>query len=202
MGDGIAPGATTTQQATPQTTRDLLADIFGADPPAAPAQQKSAVNDIMGLFGDNGSPAASASPAPASQPAPASSPTYTAYEGHGLKVALSPSKDTKAPNVTNFLLTFTATGSESVQSINFQAAVPKSQKLQMMAISNTDIPIGGTATQQMRVMAQPEVSCCHRCMCGLQLTHLQAQIRLRLRIAFTVGGVAKQEQADFSTPTV
>lgn len=130
MGDGIAPGSTNAQPSAQQTTRDLLADIFGTDPPAAPAQQKSAVNDIMGLFGDNNiatapTPSSQPQPTPTPTPAPAPLATYTAYEGHGLKVALSPSKDAKAPNVTNFLLTFTATGSEGIQSINFQAAVPR-----------------------------------------------------------------------------
>lgn len=69
-----------------------------------------------------------------------------------------------------------------------------------MAISSADIPIGGSATQQMRVMAQPEVSSC--LFEKYQLTNLraQAQIRLRLRIAFNAGGEAKQEQADFSLP--
>ena len=51
----------------------------------------------------------------------------------------------------------------------------------MQAMSSTDIGAGATETQQMRVLAPAG-----------------AQIRLRLRVTFTKGGQAIQDQQDFS----
>lgn len=116
-----------------QSTRDLLADIFGAgdesSQAAAPAPAgKSSVNDILGLFGSD-PPSSSSQPAAPQQqsqpPQPPTTKTFTAYEGNGLRITLAPAKDSKSPNVTNFLATFTATTAGGVQNINFQAAVPK-----------------------------------------------------------------------------
>jgi AP-1 complex subunit gamma-1 len=58
----------------------------------------------------------------------------------------------------------------------------QSQKLQMLAISNSSITSSKSETQQMRVMAPKG-----------------AQIRLRLRIGFSIeGGDQVQDQVDFA----
>lgn len=150
MGDESAP-APSRGAATQQSTQDLLADIFGTSNdearPAA-AAGKSSVNDILGLFGSTSlSSPQSNSPAPspsmytpstqadlfssapaAPAPAPAAPPaleTATAYEANGLKITLTPAKDAARPNVVNVLARFTSTNGETIEGVNFQAAVPK-----------------------------------------------------------------------------
>lgn len=230
----------------PQTTQDLLADIFGGggmgDTPATAASPsnaaspsgggggKSSMQDIMGLFGADASSASSntaagagglggmasppprastgsgsgldgldmlgglgspssanAQPAAAAPAAAASAPAsqaYTAYDKNGLKITLTPTVSPARPEIVNIVAKFNATGGRSVQGVNFQAAVPKSQKLQMLAISNATVGVGATETQQMRVMA-PKGS----------------QVRLRLRISFMPDGAgdAVQDQVDFAS---
>ncbi|KAG8945593.1 clathrin associated protein complex large subunit [Tulasnella sp. 424] len=213
-------------QAAKQNTQDLLADIFGSSSsessapvasaqPAAPA--KSSVNDILGLFDSTPatpsvtsptsppisnytSPIATANPlfaalgdiAPQPQPQavtpqPAAQATrppaqsYMAYEGHELKVNLTPAVSPARPGVVNILARFQVTGGNAASNVNFQAAVPRTQQLQMLPMSNQTVAPGATETQQLRVIAPAG-----------------AQIRLRIRIAFSMGGEDIQEQVDFS----
>ncbi|KAK0561600.1 clathrin associated protein complex large subunit [Tilletia horrida] len=222
-GLGGAPGAPASSQ---QSTQDLLADIFGSGPSAAPAaapaasaaasQPRASVNDIMGLFGNTPSPApapaaaapqassstmdsladifgggapaaAAAAPAPKPAPAPAPAPaqaaaqSYTAYDQKGLKITLSPVVNPARKEMVSITARFVLSGGQEVTGVNFQAAVPKSQKLQMLPISNPVVAPGQTETQQLRIIAAQG-----------------AQIRLRLRIAFSVGGQQVQDQVDFS----
>ncbi|KAJ1027870.1 hypothetical protein NDA13_003323 [Ustilago tritici] len=214
-----------------QTTHDLLADIFGGSdmggaPAAAPAaggaaagqKPKSSVNDILGLFGDSGStpaaapaPAAQATPssyggldllggldtsstsastpAPVPTPAAAAAPTqpasakaHTVYDKHGLKITFTPTTNPARPEIVNITARFTTTS--PVSNVNFQAAVPKTHKLQMQAISNSDVAPGATETQALRVMVPNN-----------------ALVRLRLRIAFNVGGENVQDQTDWAQPS-
>lgn len=182
--------ATAAPAARQQTTQDLLADIFGSNDdelaasPAA-ATPSSNVNDIMGLFGQTSlspqptgastssytAPSASADlfsslsstpPVVASPPpvnnVPAPPTAHDAYSNNGLKITLTPIRDVNNKLVVNILAKFTST--QPVSNVNFQAAVPKTQKLQMLAMSKTDVAPGATETQQLRVMvAQPGVRC-------------------------------------------
>ncbi|ORY34120.1 putative gamma-adaptin [Naematelia encephala] len=210
IGDDSTPISATTNGATSgPSTQDLLADIFGTSNDTAPnpaptaAAPRNAAADIMSLF-DTSSPAPSAAQAAPSQsagnlfdvttnaPAPASTPvpaapqaarqqlqSYPAYDKHGLKITLTPKVSPTQPGVVQILARFTA--SEKVEGINFQIAVPKTQQLQMQAMSSADIAPGGTETQQMRVLAPPG-----------------AQVRLRMRISFTTGGQSVSDQQDFA----
>ena len=108
---------------------------------------------MMSLFGSSSAPA----PAPAPKPSAPVAKTFTAYDANGLRIVLAPQQDPQNASVVNLTATFTSTVSGGVQGINFQAAVPKTQKLQMLAISSADIDEGSTATQRMRVMAPPGV---------------------------------------------
>ncbi|KAG9016713.1 clathrin associated protein complex large subunit [Tulasnella sp. 427] len=190
-----------------------------ATQPTVPA--KSSVNDILGLFGSSPatpsmtsptspptstftSPTATANPlfaalgdiAPQQQPQPppqATAPpppaqparppaqSYIAYDGNGLKISLTPAVSPARPGVVNILAKFQVTGSNEASNVNFQAAVPKTQQLQMLPMSNQTVAPGATETQQLRVIAPAGV-----------------QVRLRIRVAFTVGGQNFQEQVDFS----
>ncbi|SCZ97607.1 BZ3500_MvSof-1268-A1-R1_Chr4-3g07292 [Microbotryum saponariae] len=207
---GASAAKVSAPAARTQTTQDLLADIFGSSndelAPAA-AVPASSVNDVMSLFGSTsissqsatsssqsafgndllglsgGAPAGAA----ATRPSPvAAAPTplgaLVAYAGNGLRITLTPMRDNSNKLVVNILAKFTAT--QPISNVNFQAAVPKTQKLQMLAMSKTDVGPGSTETQQLRVMvAAPG-----------------ALVRLRLRVGYVVGGEQKQEQTDFSFP--
>ncbi|TIB37131.1 hypothetical protein E3P84_00539 [Wallemia ichthyophaga] len=173
---------------------DLLADIFGTGESLGDASasssvsvgantlvhpqeksEKSSVTDIMGLFGQ------AAPDGDESEKASEEVKTYTAYDANGLLITLTPSPDESKRNIVNIMATFSATGLVECEKVNFQAAVPKSMKLQMQPISNTTVGTEREETQLLRVMAQP-------------LQH----IRLRLRISFQVSGRQVQNQVDFS----
>ncbi|GJE90995.1 adaptor protein complex AP-1 gamma subunit [Phanerochaete sordida] len=188
-----------------QSNHDLLAEIFGsssaesvpAAAPAAPAP-KSTVNDILGLF-DSPAPAA-ASPAPAaaapsafslpqtSTPPPQAQPaapkltSYPAYDKNELRISLTPQTSPQRPGIVNILARFQVTGSTPAVGLNFQAAVPKSQQLQMLPMSSPDVQPGAVETQQMRVIAP-----------------VGANVRLRLRISYSLGGNQIQDQVDFAS---
>ncbi|KAI0704275.1 Adaptor protein complex AP-1 gamma subunit [Cytidiella melzeri] len=198
--------------ATLQNNQDLLAEIFGstsqtsAAPLSAaspPPSQKSTVDDILGLFGNSApaapSPASTLSASPVAQPMASSAfslpqtqrpppqpaqprlTAYPAYDKNELRISLTPQTNPQKPGVVNILARFQVTGSTPATGLSFQAAVPKSQQLQMLPMSNADVQPGATETQQMRVIAPAG-----------------ANIRLRLRIAYSIGGQPVQEQVDFA----
>lgn len=186
-----------------QTTTDLLADIFGTSSLGGSgggqgAAQRSGVDDIMSLFGAPSAPA----PAPAARQAaplqsaggmgdlfsssapgaPSEIPAYTSPTS-GLSISFTATRDASKPQIINITTHFRCPSS-SVANINFQAAVPKSMKLQMNAISQSGIGAGEEAKQAMRVM----------------LPQGGSAIKLRLRIAYEWNGQTMQEQTDFAFP--
>ncbi|KAF8636404.1 hypothetical protein AX17_003586 [Amanita inopinata Kibby_2008] len=197
-----------------QSNQDILAEIFGSttstnstpSSTTVPTVQKerSTVDDILGLFGSSSAPDASTSNAtPPStsattlsafslpqtqspqpqQPAPASSrlTAYTAYETNELKVTLTPQTSSVRPGIVMILARFQVTGGSAATGVNFQAAVPRSQQLQMLPMSSPNVDPGAVETQQMRVIAP-----------------VGSNIRLRLRVSYTVDGQTHQDQVDFS----
>ncbi|TDL23779.1 Adaptor protein complex AP-1 gamma subunit [Rickenella mellea] len=211
LGDEIAPGVNG-QPAVVQNSQDLLAEIFGgsspttSQPSASPPQatQKSSVNDILGLF-DSPVPSAAVQSQPSysspplqqtsmfSPPQPQSPPqvtpvatvsrpaSYAAYDKNELKVTLTPQVSAAKPGVVNILARFQVSGVNPATGINFQAAVPKTQQLQMLPMSNTTVNPGATETQQMRVLAP-----------------VGSNVRLRLRISYSLAGKPVQDQVDFA----
>jgi len=117
----------------------------------------------------------------ATAPPPPRSQSYTAYDNHELKITLTPQTSPTKPGVVMIRAQFQVTGSNPATGVNFQAAVPKSQQLQMLPMTNANVNPGGVETQQMRVLAP-----------------VGANIRLRLRISFTLAGQAIQDQVEFS----
>ncbi|PFH51905.1 hypothetical protein AMATHDRAFT_58122 [Amanita thiersii Skay4041] len=194
-----------------QANQDILAEIFGSSSTlssstAATAQApkpRSAVDDILGLFGTSSTPVSSTpsttqfpasntasafslpqTQSPPPQPTQSATPrltAYTAYEKNDLKVTLTPQTSPAKPGIIMILARFQVTGGSSAIGINFQAAVPKSQQLQMLPMSSPNVNPGATETQQMRVIAP-----------------VGSAIRLRLRISFTIDGQTYQDQVDFS----
>ncbi|PAV19970.1 Adaptor complex AP-1 gamma subunit [Pyrrhoderma noxium] len=191
-----------------QNSQALLAEIFGPSPTSASSipttssstqPQKSSVNDILGLFGSSTS---TPSPAPASTSVPDSSSlfspvqspppqpvvpaapklqSYVVYEENELRISLTPQVSPQRAGVVNILARFQVTGENTASEINFQAAVPKTQQLQMLPMSSNTVSPGATETQQMRVIAP-----------------VGSHVRLRLRIAYSIGGRPIQSQVDFS----
>lgn len=173
---GDAPVTSPTSSGS--NTADLLADILGGDsglssPSPGPAGQKNSNSAIMDLFGSNGpSPSpqptqpASASmdllggggmgasaPSPSSSPAvvSASTPAHTALNKDGLVLTLQVQRSgnnaqimARFRNESNF---------DTFTNVGLQAAVPKSQRLQLSAISKADLEAGDEGTQSMRVTA-------------------------------------------------
>ena len=181
MGDSGMPE--TNGAAGNSQNQDLLADILGggsssASPPpqtTSPAPQSNVAN-IMDLF--NSGPSSSPAPAqsrpppqaasmdllggmssPPAQAPPAASgpPAHAAYSKNDLQITFQLKRDA---NAVQLLARFRNTGNLSqLSAVNLQAAVPKSQKLQLQPISSSELDAGQEATQQMRVTSVNGVSC-------------------------------------------
>ncbi|OTB05282.1 hypothetical protein M426DRAFT_320093 [Hypoxylon sp. CI-4A] len=150
-----------------QSNTDLLADILGGStaspaPATSPPPQQSNAASIMDLFSQGPS---APSPAPASSgldalaslgtpppqqsaaaPAPAGIPCYN---NNGLVITLQLQRN--AEGAIQVLGRFRNASGGPLSNVGLQAAVPKSQKLQLMSISNSDITPGTEATQLMRI---------------------------------------------------
>lgn len=208
LGDDVTSPTSQVNGQPTQSNQDLLAEIFGSSNSSATSTspqlstQKTTVQDILGLF-DTPTPSRT-TPAPVStsssafpllqtqsQPTPTPQPaqppaaprltSYTAYAKNELKITLTPQTSASRPGVVNIMARFQVTGSNAAFGLNFQAAVPKSQQLQMLPMSSPDVRPSATESQQMRVIAPPG-----------------ANVKLRLRISYTLAGQAIQDQVDFS----
>ncbi|ORX54913.1 Adaptor protein complex AP-1 gamma subunit [Hesseltinella vesiculosa] len=195
----------------PKQNVDLLADIFGSSsaPAAAPApsaqgqpQQPMASNGadaLLDLFGGSSDPAAApaATPAssgldalsqlssalPTSPPVQQQIPGFEAYTKHGFSIHFVPSRDRTNPAIINIQVLFNNDGSHgSVTSIQFQAAVPKSQRLQLAAPSSTTVAPSATEKQLMRIN-NPQ----------------QTPVKMRLRISFVLSNSGQKidDMAEF-----
>jgi AP-1 complex subunit gamma-1 len=169
-----------------QNTADLLADILGgsgsvSSPPpqstSPPPLQQSNTASIMGLFGSNGPsspppqqpPTASSasadlfyslSPTPqaqaASPPVTAGPLAHTAYNKNSLVLTLQVQRSAQGAQI---LARFRNTSNfDSLTAVGLQAAVPKSQKLQLNAINKADLQGGEEGTQAMRIVGVSGVS--------------------------------------------
>ncbi|KAF4759970.1 hypothetical protein N7455_002838 [Penicillium solitum] len=210
VGGSDVPVASPTSNGS--NTADLLADILGGDsgmssPSPGPSGQKNPNSAIMDLFGSNGpSPSpqptqpASASmdllgaggmgasaPSPSTSPAPvtAATPAHTALNKDGLVLTLQVQRSgTNAQILARFR---NDSNFDRFTSVGLQAAVPKSQRLQLSAISKADLESGDEGTQSMRVTALNGA--------------LPAKLRLRLRVTSARdGGNPVTDQVDWSEP--
>ncbi|SJL03521.1 probable AP-1 complex subunit gamma-1 [Armillaria ostoyae] len=216
LGDEPVSSVNGSSTSSAPNDQQFIAEIFGSSGGSStpststspqPTSQRTTIDDILGLFGpSNGtttstpavpsispslvstpslfdSPASPPPQAPVPQPQPAAShlTSYTAYDRNELKITLTPQTSPTRPGVVLILARFQVTGGNAVTGLTFQAAVPKSQQLQMQPMSSPHVNPGSTETQQMRVISPPG-----------------ANVRLRLRISFTLAGRAVQDQVDFS----
>ncbi|KPA43881.1 ap-1 complex subunit gamma-1 [Fusarium langsethiae] len=176
-----APAATPMAPST--TNTDLLADILGgasSPPPSASSPPPgSNMSNIMDLFGS--APVSStASPAPPSSNLDLMSPVSSApqpqtpqtpagipcYNSNDLNVTYQIQRNAEGmiQATAKFINT---SGSATLSNVSLQAAVPKSQKLQLLSISSSDLGPGAEASQMMRVSG------------------CKGPLRLRLRIGYT-----------------
>ncbi|KAL2195031.1 adaptin N terminal region-domain-containing protein [Corynascus similis CBS 632.67] len=186
MGDSSGPAPA---PANGTGNADLLADILGgtSSPPpttASPPPGQSNVASIMDLFSQgpvstpspaqsaaaHASPSAdlfSATATPPPQPVPAAAaPGYPCYDNNGLNVTIQTQRNAEGTiQATARFRNSSPAG--PLSNVGLQAAVPKSQKLQLLSISSTDIGSGAEATQMMRVAG------------------CKGPLRLRLRIGYT-----------------
>ncbi|KAJ3836911.1 adaptin N terminal region-domain-containing protein [Lentinula raphanica] len=199
---GPSTGATSPPQKSQQSTIDDILGLFGntpsttaattATPPAgfmaasSPPPPSMASNPLSAFsIPSSQSPApAPPAPVPVAAPTPPAAPrltSYTAYEKNSLKITLTPQTSAAKPGVVMILARFQVSGGTPATGLTFQAAVPKSQQLQMLPMSNPDVGPGSVETQQMRVIAP-----------------VGSAVRLRLRISYTIDGQSVQDQVDFS----
>lgn len=158
-----------------QNNADLLADILGGGPsiPSAPTQTTSSNNNgIMDLFSSQ-SPTNGVSFPPPQQPAsndlfssvstpppqasaPASAQAHNAYHKNDMLLTLQVQRNA---GVAQVLARFLNTSNFSrFSNVGLQAAVPKSQKLQLNAVSKAEVEGGEEVTQAMRISAVTGVS--------------------------------------------
>lgn len=181
MGDSGVPGPdiSATINGSQQQSADLLADILGgpsttSPPPQTTSPAPSNVNSILDLFNNPGTPSpqppvqSSQAPSaaldllggvsspPASVSTPAGPPAHTAYHKNDLQITFQLQRTAAAVQI---LARFRNTGSFGhLGGVALQAAVPKSQKLQLQPITQSELDGGQEATQQMRVLGLNGVS--------------------------------------------
>lgn len=79
-------------------------------------------------------------------------PGYEAYSKNGFIIHLVPSRDKNNPAIINIQVLFYNNGLQgTITNIQFQAAVPKSQRLQLASASNTSVAPNTTEKQMMRI---------------------------------------------------
>ncbi|KAH8652469.1 ap-1 complex subunit gamma-1 [Xylariales sp. PMI_506] len=204
MGDVATSPTITSPTNGGMNNTDLLADILGgaASPPpqssGTPGPPQSNVSSIMDLFsqGPSGSPAPPAAPAssgldilgglgtppPQPQAAPGAPPTLPCYDANGVNVTLQLQRNAEGAVQVN--ARFRNSSGAQISNAGLQAAVPKSQKLQLLNISSTDIPSGGEATQLMRIMGS------------------KGPLRLRLRVGYTHPSAGQvMDQVNWTEPS-
>ncbi|WVR07142.1 hypothetical protein IAU60_004183 [Kwoniella sp. DSM 27419] len=193
--DAASSSAPSTSTQPPRSAASDIMSLFDSTPSASASAASSppptggaAMSGSNSLFDLVTPSSSSSSPAPTPAPIPQAAAainkpqlqSYPAYDKNGLKISLTPKVSPTQPGVIQILARFAA-GAEKIEGVNFQVAVPKTQQLQMQAMSSADIAPGSVETQQMRIQAPAG-----------------AAIRLRMRITYSHGGQAVTDQQDFA----
>lgn len=147
-----------TTSPTPQSNVANIMDLFNSGPSSSPASAQSrpppqsASNDLLGGLGGMSSPP----PQTSTPPVASGPPAHPVYNKNDLSITFQLKRDA---NAVQLLARFRNTGgSGQLSAVNLQAAVPKSQKLQLQPISASELGAGQDATQQMRVTSVNGVS--------------------------------------------
>ncbi|KAL8342515.1 hypothetical protein RB601_004913 [Gaeumannomyces tritici] len=178
-------GSVSSPMAAQQSNVASIMDLFGPGPStpspapapaAAAAAAPPAASASMDLFG-----AVSTPPPQAQAAAPAPPVGHPCYDGNGLNVTIQTQRN--AEGAIQAMARFRNSGGASLSDVGLQAAVPKSQKLQLLSISTPQVDPGVEATQLMRVLG------------------CKGPLRLRLRIAYTHPTAGQvMEQVNWAEP--
>jgi len=152
-----------------QNSADLLADILGGGPSIPSQPSQSNANSMMDMFSSQPSTNGLSSPPPQqasasndlfssmSTPPPQtvsplpSTQAHAAYDKNDISLTLQVQRNA---GVAHVLARFRNTSNfDRFSGVGLQAAVPKSQKLQLNAVSKAELEGGDEATQAMRVSA-------------------------------------------------
>ncbi|TVY37251.1 AP-1 complex subunit gamma, partial [Lachnellula subtilissima] len=195
MGDGNPPAAAEGSS----NNADLLADILGGStsPTTSPPPQQSNVSSIMDLFGSSGpsapsqpTPSASAASSdlfsgmssPSPQPAAPTVPTHPCYDKNDLNITLQLQRNSEG--TVQVMARFrNKSMHQPLSTVALQAAVPKTQKLQLNAMSNPELAPGAEATQSMRITGSKG-----------------PPLRLRLKVSYVLPSGQVTDQVDWSEP--
>lgn len=153
LGGASAPPPVTTSPPPAQSNVASIMDLFSQGPVSTPSPaQGAAPPPSADLFSTTASPPPQAAPAPA--PAAAGHPCY---DSNGLNVTIQTQRNAEGmiQAVARFRNTSPAV---ALSNVGLQAAVPKSQKLQLLSISSAELGPGAEATQMMRVSGCKGVS--------------------------------------------
>eukprot|EP00088_Acartia_fossae_P002323 TRINITY_DN10936_c0_g2_i10.p1 TRINITY_DN10936_c0_g2~~TRINITY_DN10936_c0_g2_i10.p1 ORF type:complete len:756 (+),score=196.49 TRINITY_DN10936_c0_g2_i10:232-2268(+) len=179
LGGGAGAADTTSQS---QSSFNLLDSLGGGPDTSSVAPlglSASNTNSTVGGGGGgldsllNGVDTLSFATTPSSNP-----PPFTVYEKHGLRINFTfPTPSSQG--ATSILLQAQNLTQQPIFDFNFQAAVPKSMQLQLAPPSDNVIPASGAVSQQITVN-NPS----------------QAQLRMKLKISFSSGGVPIADMAE------
>jgi len=188
-----------------QHSADLLADILGSgrnSVASPPLSQTSNKNAIIDLFDSNGHPAASVqSPGPASSdllggasaavsspsPPQPSSNAHAAFNKNGLLLTMQVQRNPSGSGAQVLARFRNTSDFNRFRGVGLQAAVPKSQRLQLNAINKADLDGGDEGVQGMKVAAISGT--------------LPPKLRLRLRLTYSKdGSTTVTEQVDWTEP--
>jgi len=194
------PASQTTAGPPSTNNSDLLADILGGGPSSppptsqSPTPQGNNMSSIMDLFGSQPSGATSSpapqssnldimggmsTPPPQQQQTPATVPCYNA---NGLSVTFQLQRN--AEGTIQATARFQNSSSDTLSNVGLQAAVPKSQKLQLQSISSSELAPASEASQVMRVSG------------------CKGPLRLRLRIGYNHPSAGQvMEQVNWTEPS-
>ncbi|PVU95143.1 hypothetical protein BB561_002018 [Smittium simulii] len=95
-------------------------------------------------------------------------PEYETYFKNNVKIFMTPQKSSLSADILEILVKIINVGTETISGFNFQVAVPKTQRLQMMAPSGTELSLHCQEITQSIRIANP----------------LKSPIRLRMRISY------------------
>jgi AP-1 complex subunit gamma-1 len=176
MGDGNGAPSVGGALNGSQNNTDLLADILSGSastPTTSPPPQQSNVSSIMDLFDTSGGAQPKPSTAPASNdlfssmstPPPqaaAATPSRPCYSKNDLNIVLQLQRN--AEGTVQVMARFVNNSMhQTLSNVSLQAAVPKTQKLQLNAMSNSQLGPGAEATQSMRITGSKGVSYISHC---------------------------------------
>ncbi len=153
-GHNFAPACRLIPTSYPGGNVASIMDLFSSGPsstsPSGPAAAAPASS--LDLFASTSSPP----PQPQVQQAPVAPAGHPCYDNNGLNVTIQTQRN--AEGTVQAVARFRNTSGSILSNVGLQAAVPKSQKLQLLSISSSDIAPGAEATQMMRITGAKGVS--------------------------------------------